>query len=591
MRKTLEENPLRWQLEDQLEGSGERDEIIEKNLHIADILLENPQWTEILREVMIRGDLGEAEKCAEELLGKHKEARDKTKNLREKTGIDLEELLRGKNYSEIAEYLVTSSKDEDGIARQANYSATLEEMKCEGMGRWIQRLLNSDRGLEDLAEILEAIIARALVNRINREHPEILRDYSGKRLDVLREHLVKADKDLLESSRRYLRDKLINDANPPEGNGKGRVSTHTELCLINREINKSKRHIPLRDLIRRARSALLELKPCWMMSPLAVAQYLERDGEKFDLCIIDEASQMTPENAMGALMRAKQIMIVGDTNQLPPSNFFRKMISDEDSDEDEDVLEESILEMANQAFAKRQLRWHYRSRDDRLIRYSNHAVYDNNLIIFPSPNQELTNGRTGVSLIKVEGNYKSGANLAEAKTVIEKTLLFMKEQPHRSLGVVTMNKKQQDLMEEQFQYALKDNPEAIEYVDHWNSHKEGLESFFIKNLESVQGDERDVIFISTVYGAERPGDRVAQRFGPVNGTAGKRRLNVLFTRAKEQIVTFSSMDANDVTAKNSGAKMLGGWLEYCATGILDSGRISSGVKEPESDFEAHVGSK
>ena len=479
LRKTLEENPLRWQLEDQLEGSGERDEIIEKNLHIADILLENPRWTEILRGVMIRGDLGEAEKCAEELLGKHKEAGDKTKNLRERTGIDLEEVLRGKNYSEIAGYLTTSSKDEEGIARQANYSATLEEMKREGMGRWIQKLLNSNRGLQDLAEILEAIIARALVNRVNREHPEILRDYSGKRLDVLRKDLVKADKDLLESSRRYLRDKLINDAHPPEGNGKGRVSTHTELCLINREINKSRRHIPLRDLIRRARSALLELKPCWMMSPLAVAQYLERDGEKFDLCIIDEASQMTPENAMGALMRAKQIMIVGDTNQLPPSNFFRKMISDEDSDEDEDVLEESILEMANQTFAKRQLRWHYRSRDDRLIRYSNHMVYDNNLIIFPSPNQELTNGRTGVSLIKVEGNYKSGANLAEAKAVIEKILLFMKKQPHRSLGVVTMNKKQQDLMEEHFQYFLRNNPEAIEYVEHWNSHKEGLESFFL----------------------------------------------------------------------------------------------------------------
>ena len=591
LRKNLEENPLRRPLEDQLEGAVERNEIIEKNLDIADTLLENPRWTEILRKIMIRGNLVEAAKCAEELLGKLKKANDEARNLRERTGIDLEELLLGKNYSEIAEYLATSSKDEKGIARQANYSATLGEIEGEGMGRWIQKLLNSDRGLEGLAEILEAIIARALVNRINREHPEILRDYSGKRLDVLREHLAKADKNLLESSRRHLRDKLIRDASPPEGNGKGRVSTHTELCLINREINKTKRHIPLRDLIRRARSALLELKPCWMMSPLAVAQYLERDGEKFDLCIIDEASQMTPENAMGALMRAKQIMVVGDTNQLPPSNFFRKMISDEDGNEDENVLEESILEMANQAFAKRQLRWHYRSRDDRLIRYSNHAVYDNNLIIFPSPNQELKNGRTGVSLVKVEGNYRTGANVAEAKVVIERTLRFMKEQPHRSLGVVTMNKKQQDLMEEQFQYALKNNPEAIEYVDRWNSHKEGLESFFIKNLESVQGDERDVIFISTVYGAERPGEKVAQRFGPVNGIAGKRRLNVLFTRAKEQIVTFSSMDTNDITAKNPGAEMLGGWLEYCATGILDSGRVSSGVKEPESDFEAHVGER
>ena len=594
LQKNMEESPLRGPLEDQLKGVGEPNEInktIERNLDIADILLEDPRWTETLRGIMIRGNLGEVVKCAEEFLGKLNDAGDKAKNLREKTSIDLDKLMRGKDYSEIAEYLAKSSRDEQGIARQANYSATLGEIEREGMGQWIRKLLNSERGLEDLAEILEAIIARALVNRVNREYPEILRDYSGKRLDVLREHLVKADKDLLESSRRHLRDKLIRDANPPEGNGKGRVSTHTELSLIKREINKIKRHISPRDLIHRARSALLELKPCWMMSPLAVAQYLERDGEKFDLCIIDEASQMTPENAMGALMRAKQIMVVGDTNQLPPSNFFRKMISDEDIDEDEDVLEESILEMANQTFEKRQLRWHYRSRDDRLIRYSNHAVYDSNLIIFPSPNQELRNDITGVSLVKVEGNYRSGLNVAEAKVVIEKTLHFMKEQPHRSLGVVTMNKKQQDFMEEQFQYAFKNNPEAIEYVEHWSSHKEGLESFFIKNLESVQGDERDVIFISTVYGAEGPGGKVAQRFGPVNGTAGKRRLNVLFTRAKEQIVTFSSMDANDITAKNPGAEMLGGWLEYCATGILDSGRVLSGIKEPESDFEAHVGER
>lgn len=265
------------------------------------------------------------------------------------------------------------------------------------------------------------------------------------------------------------------------------------------------------------------------------------------------------------------------------------MISDDDVDEDEDVLEESILEMANQAFAKRRLRWHYRSRDDSLIRYSNHKVYDNDLIIFPSPKQGFENGRMGVSLKRVVGNYKSGINMAEAKIVIEEILRFMKEQPDRSLGVVTMNKKQQELMEEQFQYSFRNSPEALEYVDHWKSHKEGLESFFIKNLESVQGDERDVIFISTVYGAEKPGQKVAQRFGPINGIAGMRRLNVLFTRAKEQIVTFSSMDANDITARNPGTEMLRGWLEYCATGILDSGEISAEGGEPESDFEAHVG--
>lgn len=591
LKKNVEENPLRAALEQRLADAENRSETIEKNLDIADILLGDPRWTEALREIMLRGKLEEAEKCVDEFLGKFGGAAAAARSLKEKTGIEIEGLPRGMDYSQVAEHLSTAARDEEGIAKQANYSATKQEMENEGAGRWIGKLLESETGLLNLAQTLEALIGRALLMKVNREHPEILRDYSGKRLDVLREHLVEADKDLLEVSRLHLRSKLIREAEPPEGNGKGKVSTHTELSLINHEINKKKRHIPLRDLIRRARRALLELKPCWMMSPLAVAQYLERDGEKFDLCIIDEASQMTPENAMGALSRAEQVMVVGDTNQLPPSNFFRKMISDDDIDEDEDVLEESILEMANQAFTKRQLRWHYRSRDDRLIRYSNHAVYDNNLIIFPSPNQRTENGRTGVSLVRIEGNYKSGLNRGEAKAVIEETLRFMAEQPHRSLGVVTMNKKQQEFLEEQFYHILNDNPAAAEYVEHWNSHKDGLESFFIKNLESVQGDERDVIFISTVYGAERPGEKVAQRFGPINGVAGRRRLNVLFTRAKEQMVTFSSMEANDVTAKNPGTEMLRGWLEYCTTGILDSGVVSFGDGEPESGFEAHVGER
>ena len=322
LRKSAEEHPLRASLEQRLEGEGERSAIIEKNLDIANVLLEDPGWTEILRRIMIRNEIEQAGNCTERFLANLRKAESEIKNLREKTGIDIEGFLQGGDYPETGKYLFGMSEDEEGIARHANYSATRREMEREGMGRWVDELLDSDAGLYGLAETLEAIIGRALLGRVNREYPEILRDYSGQRLDVLRERFVEADKDFLRSSRQYLRDRLVSGARPPQGNGKGKVSTHTELSLINHEINKKKRHIPLRSLIRRSRAALLELKPCWMMSPLAVAQYLERDGEKFDLCIIDEASQMTPENAMGALMRSKQVMVVGDTNQLPPSNFF-----------------------------------------------------------------------------------------------------------------------------------------------------------------------------------------------------------------------------------------------------------------------------
>ena len=309
------------------------------------------------------------------------------------------------------------------------------------------------------------------------------------------------------------------------------------------------------------------------MSPLAVAQYVPKGMIDFDLCIIDEASQMPPEAAIGALLRCKQTVVVGDTNQLPPSSFFKKMIDDEDADEDETVLNEFILEMANATFRpSRRLRWHYRSRHSGLIKFSNRLVYEDNLIVFPSATESPT--CMGVEFRSVNGLYKAGTNAIEARAIVDAALEFMRTDPNRSLGIVTLNQKQRDLINEEFEHALSQDRQALAFVEFWKEKNDGLEEFFIKNLENVQGDERDVMFIGTVYGFELKGARVAQRFGPINGLAGKRRLNVLFSRAKEKIVTFSSMTAADILAEengNAGAYMLKRWLEYCATGVLDAG--------------------
>ena len=334
-----------------------------------------------------------------------------------------------------------------------------------------------------------------------------------------------------------LRQRIKQSANPPPGSRMGKKSEWTEWALIENEINKKARFVPVRALTARSGNALQELKPCWMMSPLAVAQYIPRGTVEFDLCIIDEASQMPPEDAFGALVRSKQAMIVGDTNQLPPTSFFRRMIDEEDSDEDETVLDESVLELANAAFRpKRRLRWHYRSRHSGLINFSNRLVYDDDLMVFPSAHEDRKD--MGVSLVHVEGVYKSGVNGPEARAMVDAGLDFMERNPHRSLGIVTVNQKQRDLLIEEMEYALRNRRKANDYIDYWNDKNDGLESFFVKNLESVQGDERDVIFIGTVYGPAQPQAPVMQRFGPINGLAGKRRLNVLFSRAKEQIVTF-----------------------------------------------------
>ena len=173
--------------------------------------------------------------------------------------------------------------------------------------------------------------------------------------------------------------------------------------------------------------------------------------------------------------------------------------------------------------------------------------------------------------------------------MVDVGLDFMERNPHRSLGMVTVNQKQRDLLIEEIEYALRNRRKANDYINYWNDKNDGLESFFVKNLENVQGDERDVIFIGTVYGPAQPREPVMQRFGPINGLAGKRRLNVLFSRAKEQIVTFSSMTAADIRADengNPGTYLLKRWLEYSATGVLEGGKLTH--KDPDSDFEVFV---
>ena len=429
---------------------------------------------------------------------------------------------------------------------------------------------------------------RELAKQVYEKMGPILTKYSGSKLNQLRAELARLDRKIIGSSREFIRAKVHAASKSIRGNGVGKKSTWTEQALIDNEISKTKRFISVRDLTRRAGKALQELKPCWMMSPLAVAQYLPKDLLSFDLCIIDEASQMPPEDSVGALARSRQVMIVGDTNQLPPTSFFRKMMDDDESDEDETVLNESILEMANATFRPaRRLRWHYRSKHSGLIKFSNRMVYNDNLVIFPSATESKAG--TGVAFRPVQGIYKAGTNPLEAQEVVRSAISFMKEDSGRSLGIVTLNQRQRDLIFEEMEYALSKDKAASQFVDDWSERNDGLEQFFIKNLENVQGDERDVIFISTVYGPEQTGSRVLQRFGPINGIAGKRRLNVLFSRAREQIVTFSSMTAADISAEeggNQGAFMLKRWLEYSANGVLDLGQQQG--KEPDSDFEVFV---
>jgi very-short-patch-repair endonuclease len=542
---------------------------------------------ELTRAVLLRGDPQEARPFIAAVLSSEGNLTATLNSLADSAKIDVASFMRGRTLVEAAAKLEKAANDREGLFAFAGFASALQDVLAHGIMPLIEDRLRAG-SLTHIGPQVEAIAVRRLAKAIYSKLGKKLSRYRGIRLDDLRASLAEKDREIIQLSRRQLRVKIKATARPPMGSGVGKKSTWTDMALIENEISKKQRFIPVRDLTQRAGEALAELKPCWMMSPLAVAQYVPKGSLKFDLCIIDEASQMPPESAIGALLRCDQAVVVGDTNQLPPSSFFKTMIDDEDADDDEAVLNESVLEMANGAFRPaRRLRWHYRSRHSGLIKFSNRLVYDDNLIVFPSATESMS--RMGVEFRGVKGHYKAGTNPIEAKTIIEAIIESMQTDPDRSLGVVTLNQKQRDLIMEEFEYAITNNRAVQKYIDTWKEKNDGLEEFFIKNLENVQGDERDIIFIGTVYGAEEPGARVMQRFGPINGLAGKRRLNVLFTRAKQKIVTFSSMTAADIEAEehtNPGTYMLKRWLEYAASGILDVGEETE--NEPDSDFEIFV---
>jgi hypothetical protein len=517
------------------------------------------------------------------------------KGLSGKTGVRYTHPSKAEHFEKISNYLFEAAQEKHALLIHSKLYGIKQELSAKGLGPLIQSIFDVYSEPNCLAKTVQSVISISMAQEVYLQYSAILTKFNGEKLSSLRKQLAKCDAKIIELSRARLEFKLFGSSHPPRGVGTGLKSTWSELALLRHQVTLQKRYAPMRALTSRAGKALIEIKPCWMMSPLSVAQYIPKGTITFDLVIIDEASQMTPEDSIGALVRAKQVMVVGDTNQLPPSDFFKKVFEDEDLDEDLLTTEESILEMARAAFKpSRRLRWHYRSRHSGLIAFSNRHIYKNNLVVFPSPHEKSLD--KGVFHVKVEGLYNSGTNPIEAKAMVDEAINFMRVQVEligtdkvQSLGLITLNQQQKALIEEELNFAYEEYSWVAKYKEYWEEKRNGIERFFIKNLENVQGDERDVIFIGTVYGPEKLGTRVKQRFGPINGVAGRRRLNVLFSRAKNRIVTFSSMLPGDIQADentNPGTYMLKQWLEYSADGKIDSGTVTN--EEPDSEFEQYV---
>lgn len=361
-----------------------------------------------------------------------------------------------------------------------------------------------------------------------------------------------------------------------------------EVGLLKREFNKKRRHMPIRKLIEKAGNAIQATKPIFMMSPLSVSTYLPPGTINFDLVVFDEASQVRPVDAFSPLLRADQAVVVGDSKQLPPTSFFDVELELEDEEEQSQAADmESILGLFEGMGApSRMLRWHYRSEHESLIAVSNYEFYNNDLVLFPSPDVERSN--TGIKYHYLpDAYYEPGRgksfNRLEAKAVAQAVLEHAKNNSGLSLGIAAFSKSQMKVIQDELEI-LRRKDSSYEYF--FNAHPE--EPFFIKNLENVQGDERDIIFISLGYGKTEDG-YVSMNFGPLNHDGGERRLNVLITRARKRCEIFTNLLPQDIDTNRTQAKgmiALKRYLKYARTGELDLPKSTH--KEADSQFEEDV---
>ena len=374
-----------------------------------------------------------------------------------------------------------------------------------------------------------------------------------------------------------------------------------EMAVIRGEIGRKRGHMAIRKLMSLAGKTIQEIKPILLMSPMSVAQFLPPGAIDFDLVVFDEASQVRPEDALGVIARAKQIVVVGDRKQLPPTSFFARLLNDEspDASEDENMSGaplagaaqagdmESILSLCEaRGLLGRMLRWHYRSRHPSLIEVSNAEFYESNLIFPPSPSTDRT--LAGLALCRVNGAYDRGGkrtNLIEAQAVVDAVALHAIKRPDETIGIVTFSTNQRDLVTNLLDDRRRTDVDLDAFIASQIS-----EDVFVKNLENVQGDERDVILISVGYGPRIPGGRLdSMAFGPVSAEGGERRLNVLFTRARSRCEVYVSFDPADIdTSRTSGEgpKAFLRFLSYAQTGILDKQQPTGA--DYDSAFEADV---
>ncbi len=446
----------------------------------------------------------------------------------------------------------------------------------------------------DIPGIILRHVYSSWLEQIYADEPE-LREFTRTDHEEMRSQFRRLDRELPEAARQRVRERVF--ARYPERNAT-RIQAG-QLATLNGQLSRRRGQMSVRRLIGHIPNLLLTLKPCFLMSPLAVSQYLsgdllESERIKFDTVIFDEASQVWPEDALPAIERAHQVIVAGDRHQLPPSNFFRSAeADDDDAENDEDGVDdafegrESILDVMvgqlGRNVAESYLSVHYRSRCESLIRFSNHAFYEDRLLTFPGPTPDAACVR---DVYLEDATYDAGGtrtNRVEAERVAHIVFDLMQTTPRtESIGVVALSRTQGDLIENLIEERRMSERQLDDRFD------EDLdEHFFVKNLENVQGDERDHMILSIGYGPTSTG-AVRNNVGPINRVGGERRLNVAVTRARKSMTVVHSIRPEDITAQGVGARHLRRYLEYARNPVITPAVEVTDTGEPESPFEEAV---
>lgn len=486
--------------------------------------------------------------------------------------------------AELATRLLAWVDDLEGLSRFIAFAKLTESLRSIGLES-IENFIHEDKlDHHTIVDAFDFAYSEELRRALFEYWPE-LRSFDGHSHNNLVEQFRQLDKARISLAQEQI--VSAHAASRPKG-----ASGIGPLGVLNAELAKKRSHLPIRVLLDRAGPAIQQLKPVFMMSPLSVAQFLKPGGMSFDILVMDEASQIEPVDALGAIARVNQIVVVGDERQLPPTSFFKKLTGEEDPEEvDEGIAlqakdAESILDLClAKGVPHRMLNWHYRSKHQSLIAVSNREFYDNKLFIVPSPYDAVAGMGLKFNLLK-NAPYERGesrTNPEEARIVAEAVIKHARSSPNQSLGVATFSIAQRQAVLKELELLRRKNLDLEPFFV-----ASGNEPFFVKNLENIQGDERDVIFISVGYGKTKEG-YLAHAFGPLSAEGGERRLNVLISRAKLRCEVFCNFTGADIDLERTRSRGVVGFkmfLTFAETGNFGLGEVTG--DDFDSEFEIQV---